>query len=103
MQVTREELRKILEQDFNWQVENVEILGYTTNGIYQKIFVQILKHPLKKLYYYNGTFGKQYRVYKKHQIDITHVYYSLAYAKYYEYNQVMGTLTLDDFLCINLR
>jgi len=101
MKIKYEELHDILAKQFGWIEIKVPILRWHY-GKQITIDEIVLKHPLKKLYYYSSTFGEQYRVYKGRQVDITHQYYTLVGAEY-DFNAVIGTLTLDDFICINLR
>lgn len=68
------------------------------------VYITILQHPSKKkLFYYNGVFGKSYRIYQERQVDITHKYYECRYNAEYDYDSANCTLTLDNFICINLE
>lgn len=100
MEITTDEIFDKLSRECGW-CQIVEDLQRWSGG--PPIPAIILKHPTKKLYYYNGTFGKQYRVYKGRQVDISRAYYKCGYKDKFDYDGAMKTLTLDDFICINLN
>jgi hypothetical protein len=102
MKINRDDIENILINEYNWIGEEV-LLKEWHNGKQISIKELVYKHPTKKIYYCNGTFGKAFRVYKGRQIDITHKYYECSYNGEYDHNGPMGALTLDDFIAINLK
>jgi hypothetical protein len=92
----------ILKNQFGWIEIPIELTDWHYK-VSQKVIEIVMKHPTKKLFFYCGTFGQQYRVYRKCQIDITHIYYTCKFNAEYNLDINTGILSIDDIIGINLK
>lgn len=102
MLIKTNDIRDILEQKFGWLRCPIPVVSWQ-NGTKTLINKIIFKHPSKKLYYFDGVFGKSYRVYMQRKINIMHRYFECGYYDKYELDEVNGILSHDNFIGLYLK